>query len=499
MKKLLIILLSLTLALAFAGCGSFGTWRPPVDPGNQTEGSGGSGSGTNKPNPDDPDDPDEPETPGEGYTYTVSLYRINEKGKEVYFFPDSTMNISAQWEGADGIHTAPFDNFGVATVTGLDGEYRVTLSNLPAGYTYDPNGIEADNDLRDIRIVLLQYSIKARGQTHGLYDCISLTTEGAYMVTLTSKSEKLYFEYTPRAEGIYSVESIVDIRAGKVNPKMDWYIGQRAGAKYLDSTIDGGGASGPYTKNFRKTLTVDDPSYVGNTWTFAIYADTTESYPVEVFFRVSYVGLPDQREIVQAKGPFYKGSVEPGTWQWSVLDNKQSNGRYYTDGTFGANGNPMRFKLWKQEDGGDGFYHFFDMDKYAENGGWGPMLWTLIKGWDLVDHPMSTTGKLDSIAGQRAFTPTKNYSFFMEKYAEYAITIKDPRQTDSISVHPVNEELMKALQDLAPTAGDGYFRDGDGIAEAGPIASGMEDSFDSGLRIDSSEEYMFLLFCGYFK
>lgn len=540
MKKFLIILLSLVLIVFCVGCGSY---QPPIiDGSGSTSGSGGSGgTGSGGDNPNNP--PDGPTPPEEEViVFTVSLFVANSDGKLVRFIPDASMNIKAQWEGADGIFIEPFDSLGVARAYGLDGEYRITLSDLPKDYTYNPNGIEADNDLRDINIELLPYTTTPDKKTSE-YDCIRLNTEGTYKVKLSKKTDLRHFEYQPQGAGIYTIESIVDITAGKINPRMIKY-GGTIGFKWVEETVNDGGASGSYTKNFKWQIQLDDSSYVGNVWTFAISADvaTGVDYPVDVYFKLTFVGLVPPLEIVQAKGPFYNGPQPTGTFQWSFFDNpngtdSDGNNRYYTDSSLGANGNPMRFRLnWTDYNGngefdewidlngdgkrdeneigleGDGFYHFYDPVIYADNDGWGPLLWTIISGWDCLDHPKGTGGqKMDSLQGSRVFTATKNYSYFMEEYAKYAKSTSafggGERKVNGIyepingiiGVHPLTRELMLALQELAPVAGDGYFMDGDGVAESGPRGAGMEDSYESKIRVDSSEDYMFLLFCGYFK
>ena len=66
--------------------------------------------------------------------FTVTL----KVGDDVYI-PSEEYPISVQWNDGYSIHTAPVSQDGVARVGGLDGDYRIRLTSIPAGYTYNPN------------------------------------------------------------------------------------------------------------------------------------------------------------------------------------------------------------------------------------------------------------------------------------------------------------------------------------------------------------------------
>lgn len=517
MKKFLIILISLVLSIVvFAGCG---TYQSAIIPGDTTSGdnnpSGKPGDGSD----DGGDGGGGFETPPEeeGFTFTVTLYRTNSNGDRVRYYVDPSLGLKAWWQGDYGNFEADFSYTGVATKSGLDGEYRVTLSGLPEGFTYDPNGNEVDNDNRDLAITLLEFG-RGSGKGNSFYNeggngPITINKEGVFKVTLTSRTNRVYYKYTPTKEGRYTIESMADIEEDIINPKMDWYNANPQFQQLL-KTVDDGGASGSYTQNFKETLQVDSSAFVGNSWMFSVYAEhVSNKYPIDMYFKITYDGKPvDTRVIVTAKGPFYEGPAPTGTWGWSFLDNKNGS-RYYTDGTFGEVEDeagsfvvgdtnylyqPMRFVL----NADDGFYHFYDPVLYEDNNGWGPMLWTIIDGQDLIEHPKGIGGgNVPSLQGSFAFTIDKNYSYFMEKYKGYSYYVKDNIQNTQIGVHPVNEELMLALQELAVYSGDARFSDGDGYAEKGPTyePGDGERPYDSGYRVDSDEDHMFLIFCGYFK
>lgn len=521
MKKFLIILISLVLAavMTFAvGC-NIGTYTPPIDIVEPPPPPGGDKD--NKPDKDKPGGPEEGggDETEVGFTYTVTLYRMNDEGFTSRFYPQPN-TIQAQWTGDDGNHSAMFDANGVATCKGLDGEYYVTLSGLPDGYTYDPNSVYADNDLKDINVELLPYGLGS-GRGTGLYDCIRINKEGVFQVTLNSKSSKVYYEYQPQRRGVYTIESMADARAGKINPKMTRYSGQSA-FKFNPVEQNDGGISGSYTKNFKWQIQVDGDEYVGNVWSFEISADTVDNkYPVTFYFKMTWVSDVNVREIINANGPFYTGGLPAGTFRWSYRDNVNGN-RYYTDGSLGENGNPMRFRLWwvdnngngifDEGDEGDGFYHFYSMEEYPDGytdatgtypAGYGPLLWTLIDGWDEIQHPSGDGGvAYPSLMGSRAFTATKNYSYFMDAYQRYSIylSINVGNGNRSTGIHPVNDELMKAIQELATALN--YFRDGDGSAETHEnVFDSPEDGISGyyGPLVDSDEDHMWLIFCGYFN
>ena len=148
-KILSVVLAVLLLAVAFAGCGEY---KPP-------ENTGGSTPVT--PKPDKPDDPG----PSDEEYYTVSLVfrevkKVTEKdenGKDVekeesVETPFTVVNypaitrLQAQWteitDGRAEVYRASFDKNGVAKVSGLAGDFNVTLvltDDFKTEYTYDPH------------------------------------------------------------------------------------------------------------------------------------------------------------------------------------------------------------------------------------------------------------------------------------------------------------------------------------------------------------------------
>lgn len=513
MKKFLIILLSLVLIVFCAGCG---TYSPAKSDGSFT----GTGSGnTGKPN--DPDaKPDDPSTgsEGKGIPFKVTLsYKDPYTGDPSRFYPSADMDIKAQWIGADGIHSAPFVN-GTATAI-LDGDYRVSLSNLDNKYAYDPNGLEVNNNNPNIAIELMSLTTPNKLAGRDMYDggvkgIINIGKLGAYRVTLNNASDRIYFQYAPEQSGNFLIESLVDTTLNEVNPTVYLLRSTQKAAKYWQNAekIDDGGAAGTVTKNFRFEFGLSK-GLLGNVCAFYIEANSPNSngFPAEITIKVTYIGDYEDYKTVLANGPFYTGSGpdKDTTWQWSYRDNPQktSSGaiipnKFVTDGSHdGEKEVGMRFKLYEQSIGGDGFYHLYDEALYASNGGWGPLLWAKI--WnsdteiykavvDAAENPPVLMGTEDDyfIGADKShteFPEKRNYSGFWSSYSKYAIN----------NAHPVNQEIMEALQ--FQLVANQFFYDGMGDAELDYKELYPHLSLPSKPVINSYNDFMFLAVCGYYK
>ena len=440
-KRLLIITLILLLVLSFAGCS---TYKPPIitgDPYGDGETTNPPGGGTDSKDPED----------GK-MVFTVTLYSEGRRfSPNVVFY--------AQWTSEDKteIINAPFNNLGVAETDQLDGEYRVTLSGLPDDYTYNPNGILVDNDHRDVNIELLPIIETKNKGTDYYRDCIEVEKLGTYRHEFNARDEKVWFRYHPTAQGKYVIESWVDVSENEVNPVMVYYLGNNSYVNfdYPAGIFDGGGTTSTYTKNFRFELELSG-NMVGNVWIFQLYAECKGEYPVNVDFTIKligdYSGKGDVYEPVLPSGPFLK--IKPdGKWTYNYKD----NGRVLDS---------SRFKL-----NSDGFYHLYDETVYADNGGWGPLLFAkLNKGSEVLDaeglgfaHPLVSL----KFAG-------RDYTTFMEIYFAYC---------NSDGAHPVTAELKEFLQLYASS--QSLFADGEGNAEI----------FNN---LSATEEDMWLFGCGYY-
>lgn len=424
--------------------------------------------------------------------FTVEL----EKNSGKYIAPYTPgKTLKARWSSIDGssIHEATFNEVGVAEIGGLDGEYKVTLVDLPDDVTYDPQGYSADNNNKHIVINILPI-INAKHSTGsglgtGTYGVVSANKTGyTYRAIIdspwngafdqySSKFEGIvFYSFTPGSTGVYSIESWVDITSNEVNPILEYYIGSYE-YKAWDSRIIDGGAASTYTKNFRAEiqLTADE---VGNVWFFGIHAESKrETYPIKIDFTVKYEGAVVEDTIrpnfteVESNGPYGDPLERPsGVFKYN-----------YKDTNYELRGS--RFKLNKA----DGFYHLYDEDTYTDNNGFGPVLYVKItQQSEVMDVPFIKPQDDNNIVGvnlQFQFRDPFNYNVFV--YKDYTNFIqKYAKYCNSDGVHPVNEELKQFLQDYAVK--ETLFRDGAGWAEIGNV------------RLRSSYEDQWLFGCGYY-
>ncbi len=267
LKNLLIALLALALLLGAVACGEYNGPIKRPDESGPTDETGG-----------------ETDTEaGEDTSFSVTLTLNGEP-----FIPTEDEPLNAQWTDNFSFHAATFDENGKATVEGLDGDYKVTLSSVPSGLAYNPNAYTADNENRHIEIELYDIT-KTRGDGDDLYRCIALSDPGVYQVTLDSASHVVLYEFIPRANGQYSVESWVDVTANDINPLLDVYTGSVAWKQFAYTQNDGGAVS-QYTKNFKYEVKVADEN-IGNAFTFGVKCDTKDGkYPVTVTFVVQFNG-----------------------------------------------------------------------------------------------------------------------------------------------------------------------------------------------------------------
>lgn len=572
MKKFLLILLSLMLVAVFAVTGCNGVYNPPIVP-PDTSGDGG---GTTTP-------PDEPPVDDGKIIFTVTLICEGQN-----FHPET--DIRAQWSGEDGLYEEKFNALGVASRE-LDGDYIVTLSNVPEQYTYDPNDLTADNDHRNLIIELLPI-IPTSGTGSGLYSSITITRTGTYRTRLNSRDHIVYYMYQPTSAGRYSIQSWVDVNANEINPIMDYHNGTFAWKNPTPTIYNDGGRSSTFTKNFKFELSISSAG-IGNTWTFGLHADCTGSYPITVDFTIKLEGTYEGGGIIYEEvfpnGPF--AQIQPtGDWRYSYEDtgrtlltegikdhwtgaegkmydsiklqwtDTNANGKYdspewtdtngngsfdsgdewmdinndgkctvddewwdtngdgrYTpgidyykdtdnDGIWDTTGDCWRDTngngsfdsgdAWFDTDGdgscamgddGDGFYHLYDKDLYADTDGYGPILFAKFSSASEV----MDSGFNNDLVAKRIRYKGNNYDYtnFVSTYVEYCNSEPNPSYNAPDTAHnrggavPVNAELQFFLQAYA--AVNSLFDDGYGLAE------------DIGLN--SNEDNMWLVFCGYYS
>lgn len=279
LKNILVVALIFVLAMTLVAC----NYKPATDPSTDTSGSNQGGSSQGGGNQSGGGQGDI-STDDDVYTVKLSVQLPN-----AYL-----VGIRAIWtdvESKNGaFYSASFDKNGVASVTGLDGDYRVTLSSIPEGYTYNPNIYFVNNESKDVTIKLYELlepdnADTATGLTE-LADAFMLSTTGAYRAVLTADNfaNGLWFTYKPTVVGTYSFESMIDITQNKLNPLLEVHGGSFAFVTPTpEKTVDDGGEASTYTKNFRWEVQLKS---VGNVYHFRLYAETLDKgvFPLYVDF-----------------------------------------------------------------------------------------------------------------------------------------------------------------------------------------------------------------------
>ena len=353
MKKLICILLCLVMVLPLMACGEY------------VEGSTATRDTYVEIDPDDVD-PNAQDTS----TVTLKLNGMSIKDNPGFYMLYLEMEIYCQW----------FDGHTMAVATGLDGDYSVTLSDVPGDYTYNINGHTTTNDNRRIELDLYRILYGDGPGTDLYYPYIKeFSDQGVYEITIDSPDQVVLCRFAPGVSGIYTIESWVSVAEDNINPQYDYYYGSVAAAWY-GYTIDDGGAEGVYTKNFKDVRTVDEAE-IGNVFIFGIHATAKDNqYPIKVQVAVLRTGGMDDRYNKTYMVPQTLFEAQPGKGTYTNYWQQQSNGTFLLDDS--------KCRLWSVEEGGDGFYHIYDEVEYAATNGWGPTLYAeitrnTIMGWAL--------------------------------------------------------------------------------------------------------------------
>ena len=205
-----------------------------------------------------------------------------------------TEDITVSWSNGFSIHSAPLDENGVASVSGIDGNYNISISQVPAGYAFNPNIYTASSVNRDVKIELYRLTVLKGMSATSLYNCYRFTKEGIYYIEIDQDKfgapMEQYFEFAPSVSGNYSVESWVDISVNQVNPLLNYYGASEFFKKLQDPKMFEYGAESSYTRNFKLTVELTDSmiSTGGQVvFSFGISATSkTGTYPVGVYFHV---------------------------------------------------------------------------------------------------------------------------------------------------------------------------------------------------------------------
>ena len=405
MKKLISLLLLISLIFTFVSCGEY---NPPIDEGpaekeeekedNNNTGNGDGGTAER----------------GEPFTVTVTL-----NGK-VYTPPtvsDNSLAVKVRWTDGKSYSTVDLGENGKAVCYGLDGEYHISLINLPDIYTYNPNVYIATNDNREVVIELLKLSYGV-GEGTDPYNCIHVSGTGVYRAEIKKNSQEIFYEFEPKRAGTYRIESIVDISAEMYNPYIDVYTGSFA-SKYRDKRIDGGGVSGSYTTNFRYVVNIDE-KFIGNVFTFAVMLEGKDAtYPTYVDFIISYEGDYSYDWITSS---FVYPSFIGESFNYSEYaaylsaDRAKFGDRDFSIASVKVDGKNVFDQQYFRLNSDDGFYHVYDEVKYAAYGGWGPILYANITVATLfIDQPFNLIESM----GNKNLTlssGTENYKLFIEGY-----------------------------------------------------------------------------------
>lgn len=452
MKKIICLLLALVFALSLTGC-TYNPIDPSTPPTPPTSGSGGNEGGENE---------DESETK----TFTVNL--VDESGN-----PFTSDNLKVIWSNRTSAVTADVTSQGKATAK-LDGDYKVTLQNVPDGYTYNPNIYYVSNRNTDVTVLVYKLNVSYNdGST--LYDHrIDMYVTGAYRAVIKSKEDCVYYMFEPTHNGYYTIESCVDTTFNEVNPFMDVYFGNPQAAYYDYTLDDGSDYCDTYTKNFSYTFKrAQDEVKTG--FVFAIHAThKTHQYPVYVDFivsrgeedyeRPSLVGKP-----ISATENFSEADFtwETGTWTWAEKWSTKTNSNVFDADNFML--------------GEDGYYHLKDLvtgeitDKKLY-----VMLKTSISERPFLNYNGATVSlyALATLSGPPT-DPLKNVNGF--KYHEFVIAYSNYCNSDG--VYPLTEEMRILLQNFA--IAQRYFADGEG-------------TFETANGIYAEENDMWLFACGYY-
>ncbi len=340
-------------------------------------------------------------------------------------YPPSPDNpITIQWNDGFSLHTAPLEADGVARISGLDGDYKVTLLNLPNGYTYNPNIYTATNDKRHVEIELYRLVPTSGRGSHKYNDCIQINHTGLYCVEVTGPDHETFFEFAPNESGIYTVESWMDTTADEVDVNANYYGANVAYKESVTAFLDGG-AEGTYTKNVKMDVMIADENISAGgsggaaAFTFGITAtQKSGEYPIKVYIAITFNGdfiYPYIAEplYIPKELPDYNPDQDVNILsgkEFVWADIQKTNG----DATVNVLDSRC-FKLWPKAEGGDGFYHVYDVDAYPATGGYGPVLYAKISKASRFVEPLSTI----EYAGNKALTLTmgeerRNYKYFIE-------------------------------------------------------------------------------------
>ncbi len=524
MKKITSILLIFILVFSLLSCGSY---NPALNkPG---EGNSNTPGAVEQPGLDDDPTND----------FTVRLRQDGE-----FYIP--TVGVNVYWNDGYSIYAAPVDENGVATIDGLDGDYKVTLEWLSdSGKTYNPNAYTATNDKRDIIIDVSNSGTYTVEGDNGLYSAHQIS-EGVFTVRLYDKSgdgsdvDVVYFDFIPKTNGIYTIESWVDTSDDEINPVCIAYASSSVAYKGSPYRVGEVGACGSYTRNFVYTVNIANENIAANgahCFAFGITAETKSgNYPAAITFEVKRqdsfgYDSPDKLTIAPtfrwdadklAEFKALAGTNKVGA-AVSITGAEDEDGKMFVEKD--PKTGKVYYKEWKKEDGGDGFYHVYDKDNPEYTDGYGPILFAYInepcaymEGVAIVnvEDPGNNALVVNSgtenyrqfikgfaAVAEKGFYCTLDCPYYMnwpETYSEYSALKNHTRSCrlcpeslyqkegyadwcNDDGVVPVTPELKEFLQKFAESGY--YFVDGEGYIDQNGVFA--------------YEDAQWLFACGYYE
>ncbi len=520
MKNWLIsLILIMSLLVSFTACGEY---NPPED-----QDTGNTESDTSTDNTEEGEGGSQDNT-GTPFTATVML-----GGKP--FVPadtgDST-SLKVRWTDGKSYKTVNVGEDGRATCYGLDGDYTVTLINLPEGYTYNPNIYTASSDRPNVTVELYRIA-SCRGAGTELYNCKLIDrmsdNPSFFRATVEKANQVVYFEFTPVRAGTYVIESHMDVSAQMYNPIADVYIGSSAWKGY-DKKLDDGGVSSGYTKNFKNTVQVGE-EFIGNSYTFGVWVEGKDAvYPVNVDFSITYTGTYIFDGYVNSSiiiPKFITKGFDKTAYASYLASNRSLFGdSQYKEAYVSVSGMKVFDQSIVKYNEADGYYHIYNSEKYASTGGYGPILYANIT----IPTSVISTASFSTIeySGNKNLTVnggTENYKLFIEGYAQlvndtvnYFCLGDCPCRKTNGGCCPIEDNCQKCTKDCRHISkiyiGQLGYAD---IAIEGrcPVTAELKDFlqkfsmsqrlFSDGLGIgedcgyDSYEDSQWLFACGYYS
>jgi hypothetical protein len=205
-----------------------------------------------------------------------------------------------------------------------------------------------------------------------------------------------------------------------VNPQAKYY-GANAAFKQFQGLVDGGGAEGTYTKNFKLDIEIADEMISDRgqvTFSFGVMASSTDGkYPIRVYFAITLNGEFSLNHTVSnmiypadehlARAPEYSKEIYEFVGAEIVKTQGASSANVF-DGN--------NYRLWPLSEGGDNYYHVYDEKLYPETHGYGPVLYAFVsEPCRFMDASFTTI----EMRGNKALTlskGTENYKLFIEGF-----------------------------------------------------------------------------------